>query len=327
MRDNAPRFSIIMPVYRVEQYIKKAVSSVLSQCFHDYEVLIIDDGSDDGSISVVQSMIRSHSNFRICRKENGGLASARNLGLALASGEYILFLDSDDWFMEDFFNKLDALLQRTHPDILYFNGVKDIESGTELLRSIRLEANFLTGLEYMDICIRKKEWISVVWLGAYRRSFLQEHHIRFAEGFIHEDDNFSIQCLQSAKRILYLDEKWYHYRIRADSIMKSKNAVQDYEGFLTATETSARALKENLVSEGLQWLVGRYMMSCVKYLFQLPEERIDAEKKHIETLINNLQESIQIPFLSRLQGLLTQEHISEQVAYQLWYDYIKDFST
>lgn len=327
MKNHNPKLSVIVPVFRVEQYIEKAIGSILQQQYCNYEVIIIDDGSDDDSILLAESLVQKHGNFSFYKKKNRGLASARNMGLKYACGEYVLFLDSDDWFLGDFFGKLDALLTQYQPDILFFNGLKGGLTDLENMRNIQMDSQPMTGIAYIDSCIRNKEWISVVWLGVYRREFLNEYQIRFIEGIIHEDDSFILQCLHFAKQTRYFNEKWYRYRIRAFSIMKSKNAMQDYNGFLSAAEISIGILKNHLDSDGMKWLVGRYLFSTIKYLFQLPYKQQVIEKNRMKSFVNTIPNYKKLPYMESIVDILGSENVQPEEAYQLWFEYIKNYST
>lgn len=327
MINDHPRFSIIVPVYRVEKYIRSAIQSILSQSYDDHEVLIIDDGSDDDSIFIAKSMAADHPCFRFFEKKNGGLASARNYALDRAHGDYVIFLDSDDMFGCDFLKKLDEILQSTSLDILFYNGLKDNGSSKTKVRKIHLGNNIVSGIEYIDACILQKEWISVVWTAAYDRGFLERNNIRFVEGIIHEDDPFILLCLSSAEHVRYVDEQWYHYRIRNDSIMHSKNAAQDLDGFMMAAKVSAEILKNAPRSKGMTWLLGRYLYSTTKYLFQLPNEETRIPKKRLEELIETIPQKEQLPYITVIKKALQDPDTDVNKAFALWYDYVKDHAT
>ena len=120
------RFSIIIPVYQVEKYISAALASVEAQTFADWEAVIVDDGSTDAGNSICREFCRREPRFKLIRQDNAGLSAARNTGIDAASGDYIVFLDGDDFLKSDALERFAEQLERTSPDILGFNGYIDV---------------------------------------------------------------------------------------------------------------------------------------------------------------------------------------------------------
>ena len=128
-----PRFSIVIPVYNTEEYLDKCLSSVFGQSFSDFEVIVVNDGSTDSSEKIVSDYMKKYSNLKFFCKENGGLSSARNYGVSLCSGDYILFLDSDDYFETGLLEVLDR--EVSDCDIVRF-GVQDIYDDGTVIRYV-----------------------------------------------------------------------------------------------------------------------------------------------------------------------------------------------
>lgn len=217
------KISIIVPVYNVEEYLERCISSIVTQAVStsEYELIVVNDGSTDGSRHILEKFYKKHPFITIVDKENGGLSSARNEGLKYATGEYIFFVDSDDWIAN---NTLAFLLQwcTDYPvDILVFCSCEiDDEGRTNLLNS-NLSPNdkVLNAEDYLcDYTARSSAWSSL-----FSRKMLEDSEIRFKDGFISEDDDFIVRTFSKAKQIVCNDKLILYYYQRADSISKEKS--------------------------------------------------------------------------------------------------------
>lgn len=205
-----PRFSIIVPVYKVEEFLDECVQSVLSQDFADFELILIDDGSPDRCGEMCDAYAKGDERVRVIHKENGGLAAARNSGLQIAQGEYIVFIDSDDGFSRN-----DAL--QTINDDLRSANEPDVAL-TE--NNFKLTEN--TGSKALNLLLCGKGLKVVVWDKVYRREFVENNKLRFIEGFVHEDLYWTPVSLQKAKSVC-LTQSFIFHRENAQSITRSTN--------------------------------------------------------------------------------------------------------
>ena len=205
------KLSIIVPVYQVERYIVKCVASLLDQDFDDYEVIVVDDGSKDNSIALLQENIHDSRVF-VIHQENRGLSGARNRGLDEASGEYVWFFDSDDWLEKECLGSICQHLDCC--DILSFiSYFQEYGLSSEISRN---EHSFSKGKDLS---------FSDYWMGApfyiYRRAFLKEYDLRFYEGIYHEDQLFSPCAIYLAKCIARYSQPVYHRLIHPGSITQN----------------------------------------------------------------------------------------------------------
>lgn len=132
----SPRFSVVIPVYKVEKYLRQCLDSVLAQSYTDFEIVVVDDGSPDNCPAICDAYAAADSRVTVIHKENGGLSDARNAGLLAATGEYVIFMDSDDYYLStDLFTEIDAKIAETACDAVFFQYRKYIEKSKTLKES------------------------------------------------------------------------------------------------------------------------------------------------------------------------------------------------
>lgn len=217
-------FSIIIPVYNVEKYLRDCLDSVLKQSFTDWEAICVNDGSNDGSAAILAELASKDSRIITITQANGGLSAARNAGLEAANGDYVLFLDSDDWFEPDALQIIAKSLQEE--DLLCFNGKMFIEETGQFEEVDHLQPEvFSSGWEYYSrnaLCHRNFAFVCVV-LRCYRRSFLLNHSLSFKTGIYHEDNLLTPLACYYAGKTKVIPNVLYDYRVRQSSIMTSRN--------------------------------------------------------------------------------------------------------
>lgn len=230
-------FSIIIPVYNVERYLRDCLNSVLGQTCHEWEAVCVNDGSTDGSKFILEEYAAEDPRIKVITKNNGGLSSARNVGLERAEGDYILFLDSDDWLEGKALEILKGNMDGE--DMVCFSGRRYFESGGKYLPADLLkEQSYLTGMDYYnDNALLPRDFAFVcVVLRAYKRSFLLDNALRFQEGIYHEDNLFTPLACYYARNVRTVNECLYDYRIRAESITTTYNPKRLKDLIGTANE-------------------------------------------------------------------------------------------
>lgn len=212
------KISIIIPVYNVEEYIEQCLKSVLDQTLQDIEIIIVNDGTKDNSMKKIERYLND-SRIKVINKENGGLSSARNTGLKAAQGEYISFIDSDDFVEKTMMKDLYTSINNKNYDIA-FSKVIEYDNKNNILNK-RVDKNEFTSFEKKGIYLIEEAGIEV-WNKIYNRNFLLKNNLFFQEGIIHEDDLFTRKCFFLAKKVKYVDKYHYYYRVNRDgSIMNS----------------------------------------------------------------------------------------------------------
>ena len=218
------KFSIILPVYNVEHYLRECLESVLQQSFADWEAICVNDGSTDNSAAILEEYGHKDGRFKIVNQPNGGLSAARNTGLKAATGEFILFLDSDDWLETKALERVSESL--TDEDLLCFSGRRFFEKENRYHDADQLKAqSYATGMDYYNdnaLSVRDFAFVCVV-LRAYKREFLLSHELWFKEGILHEDNLFTPLACYYAEKVKVINDCLYDYRVRANSITTTGN--------------------------------------------------------------------------------------------------------
>lgn len=215
-----PKYSVIIPVYNVEDYLRVCLDSVLAQnTSADYEVILIDDGSPDGSGAICDRYALENPWIRVFHDTNHGVSHARNAGIDVAQGEYILFLDADDLWEPDLLETVTPLLEK-EPDMVYYGHHCLYEDGRKEYCAPQLLPNGERGEQYLHRLFGENLVPSAYpWCYLYRRTFLNAHEIRFREDLkVSEDFVFNMQALAAAKQVTGVKAQLYGYRIRSGSV-------------------------------------------------------------------------------------------------------------
>lgn len=213
--------SVIIPVYQVEQYIWDCLESVRAQTFQDFEVIIVNDGTKDSSAVLADAFIQQYclKNFRIVHKKNGGLSSARNAGLDVAAGEWIFFLDSDDWIAANALEALDQCRQK-QPSDLIAGGYQAYDQNTG---EMEVWSNYPCEFGLMPEDLDKLHSFSFCWGRLYKRSIIEEHGLRFDERVEYAEDNsWQFDYMQWISAFSYTNEVIYNYRINREGALTKK---------------------------------------------------------------------------------------------------------
>lgn len=214
-----PVFSIIVPVYNVENYLDKCVQSLINQTCPALEILLVDDGSPDGCPAMCDRYAQRDERIRVIHKENGGLSDARNAGIEAAAGEYVLFVDSDDYLTLDACEKL-LPFTRMQCDVLIGDGVTE---GAYRNMSHGNTRECCTGEAYLKDALRRGRMPLAAVLYIYRREFLLEKNLRFKFGITHEDVHFTPRAVLLAERAVETGVCFYRYVIRDGSITTGRD--------------------------------------------------------------------------------------------------------
>ncbi len=228
------RFSIIIPAYNAEAFLPRCLDSIFSQEFDDYEVIVINDGSSDGTAVLLEGYASKYPNMHVFTQSNHGMATARNRGVNVAQGDYILFVDSDDELMPHALSNLAP--QINGEDIVGFGTrIYNEQTGTNIDFQLSThDTKRYSGWEYFNLYRLKSTPVHFVciWQRVYRRGFLEENSLRFAEGLRRaEDDLFTTMVMLHARSVKTITDTLYIYHIRKGSITRTSNLRLDADSW------------------------------------------------------------------------------------------------
>ena len=199
--------SIIVPVYNVKSYLKKCVESIINQTYTNLQIILVDDGSTDGSQTICDELAKKDSRIVVFHKENGGLSTARNTGLDHAAGEYIAFVDSDDWLEPNMYQDLITQIEEHNADM----AVSSFYECKENEKNAIGDSKNVKVLNTEEIFSNKNQLRFLVWNKIFRNAFVE--NLRFVPGQVYEDFHFCRQAFLQTKKLVYLDSPLYNYRI------------------------------------------------------------------------------------------------------------------
>ncbi len=210
-----PKLSILVPIYNVEPYLQQALSSLINQTLREIEIICINDGSTDGSLTIIQEFARQDSRIKLIDKSNSGYGASMNLGLKRAKGQYIGILEPDDWVEPEAFATLYQAAQSTHADVVKANfyRCRTLKDG----QTQNLKVTEITSRGEINPRKDRKvfQFAPAIWSAIYRRDFLKENQIQFlpTPGASYQDLSFSFKVWALAKKVVLLPEAFVHYRI------------------------------------------------------------------------------------------------------------------
>lgn len=271
-----PLVSVIVPIYKVEEYLDRCVESIVNQTYKNLEIILVDDGSPDNCPQMCDSWAEKDSRIKVVHKKNGGLSDARNAGIPFATGEIISFIDSDDWIALNMFETMLNQMLDDNSDIVSC-GVKWIKEDGTVIRDVTVSNN-----EVLDTQSAMKELINDnmikqhVWNKLYKYDLIKD--ILFEKGKYHEDVFWSYQIVGQAHRISVITDSLYNYVQRSNSIMGEGFSAKRLDA-LDANELRCKYMKINfpaLYDNALYVYIGscHYQLQCAVRADQ-PKDVID----------------------------------------------------
>lgn len=229
------KFSIIVPVYNVEKYLRECIESLVNQTFKNIEIILIDDGSPDNSPKICDEYAEKDNRIKVIHKENGGVVSARAAGVEISTGEYFIFVDADDWVSLDLCEKVSTIIESNLPDIVcfgYFNATVDEVSKRPFNYRKGLYNRFDIENEIFPNLIHTKNatnFMLSLWGKAIKRDIYISNQLKDKKVIIAEDAACIIPCIYHSKLMFIMHECFYFYRIIPTSAINNKKVI-NYEG-------------------------------------------------------------------------------------------------
>lgn len=276
------KVSVIVPVYNVEKYLSKCLSSLEAQSYKDFEVIIINDGSPDQSQDIIDVFVEKNHNFRTYKIENRGLGGARNFGLSKSQADFVSFLDSDDYLSPYFLEKMMTKLEEDDSDIVVCNTYDVNEKNGELSPYACTFKNNPTSLmqEKTILFNRVSAWGKV-----YKRSLFVEHDFAYVAREWYEDMRLTPKLYLQAEKISYVNEYLIYYLIREGSIMNNANADRCLEIIDAFDDVRNYFVKENVYDQ----LENEFTFLAIDHIMVSAITRVllgksDHKKQLLETL-------------------------------------------
>lgn len=271
-----PKVSIIVPVWNVENYIKECLDSLVNQTFEDIEILVINDGSEDSSQKIIDEYTKKYKKVKSHIKENGGLSDARNYGMKYANGEYIIFIDGDDWIKKDAIEILYHEIKKSESDIVIYNFEECYEDG---------HTNATKEIDQSIEDIQKAYMIALPSFcnKMFRREFLKKINFSFIKGIYYEDLAIYPVVAAQTSKIIYVDKPLYNYRIRQGSIMKqqAKNPklFDIFKVFEYINQGMEKVGKQEEFHEEIEYLYIKHLLHAASLRFIVFRDEDDTIRK------------------------------------------------
>lgn len=291
------KISIIVPVFNVERYLDQCIKSILKQSFKNFELILIDDGSTDKSGEICDLYKQKDERIKVIHKENGGLSSARNAGIEIAEGDYVAFIDSDDYIHKDMYSILYESIINNNSQIsmckfqkVKQNNLQKSEVNNEL---INLGSKNISNIEALNNLYEDNSAeFTVVWNKLYDKGLFDD--LRFEEGKVHEDEFIAHKILFKCNQITYVPLTLYYYLQREGSIINSKYSIKNIDAVIAFHERAIFFKKL-----GLKDLQYKAEYNYVRYFFA----NYYKAKKYLTNIENELK-SIKWNFSKSLYNLL-----------------------
>lgn len=278
-----PRISIVVPVYKVEKYLDRCVESIVNQTYNNLEIILVDDGSPDNCPKMCDEWAKRDDRIQVIHKVNGGLSDARNAGLDIMTGDYVMFVDSDDFIDKEMCYDMLNLSVKEGADICccnYFDFYENVPFKKNDV--IQVQTQIFKGEEVIGLLFNKKlPLIMVAWCKLYKAEIFKE--LRFEVGRYHEDEFMIHHTLSRANVLVYTNKKYYNYLKRTGSItskISNKNIEDSLEAFSLRYEFLNARYKDK------QDLIKLHYMGLLRNLYVLCQDK--TLKNRITNLFKNL---------------------------------------
>lgn len=265
--NNQVKVSVVIPVYNVEKYLAECLDSILEQSLKEIEVIVVNDGSTDGSLAIIEKYKNENRNMLVINQENQGVACARNAGLEKVSGQFLYFMDSDDILEKTALEELYQRATKDNLDMILFDA--DIIAEDEQCERVE-EFSYTKKGQYPDIydgkellerMLKQNEYRSALWTRFVRSDIIKQNGICCIPNIIHEDEWFSLQEMMYTKRVAHVPKAYFHRRLRTGSIMMSKTTEKSFVGYVKTLQKMAEVYQDT--SDASIQLYAGLLLNCV----------------------------------------------------------------
>lgn len=281
--------SIIVPIYKVEKYIKSCVESLLSQDYENIEVILVDDGSPDSSPEIIDTLALKDERIKVIHKKNEGVSSARNTGIDVAKGEYIMFVDGDDWVDDNYVSYFVGLVEDSRCDI----GMN--KSNYSIVDSVSTKKRYTVTAEKAIEWIYLGDLFVAVWNKIYKANLFRDFKIRFNKDIWYgEGMLFNIECLQCVDTVAIGENNVYHQTFNPDSAMRSFNLKSNFCGIRSMDLQKDLWKKQNKAIDEA-WKYHRYCFNRSIIDGLVRSDSVSSNYEVFDDCVHNLRKDIRIP--------------------------------
>lgn len=260
------KISIVVPVYKVEDCLKRCVDSLIHQTYRNIEIILVDDGSPDSCGEMCDQFQKEDGRILVIHQENRGLSEARNAGIQKSTGDYIMLVDSDDYIETDACEKIAPFLTSGADMVLCDCDVTRPGYSYKHYAGLEVGREY-SGAHYMKEALSHKSFPVMAWLNLYRKEFLMKNGLLFKKGILHEDTEFTPRALLKANRVIYTGIVFYHYIINDTSITSNKNKSKHCKDIYD-TCLSYDVILKDLEDKELRSLLENFFVGCYLSIFR-----------------------------------------------------------
>ena len=253
-------FSVIIPCYNVEDYLEDCVNSVIRQTYRNFEIILVDDGSTDSTPQLCDKMSGMDDRISVYHKENGGLSDARNYGMQHAKGDYLVFVDSDDFISNTAFRDFARIVEKSRPQVLLTRLTEYYGKGDIVELDLKMKEFFSKSVSANNVLVWETRYTKTTWPAQRKivsKEFVQKYKLRFLKGFLHEDLHWSTMLLIHATRFDVYTENWYWHRMKrrgsiTNTISEKRilDVVKMADMLISNSDlNSCAAVKRNLITD------------------------------------------------------------------------------
>lgn len=274
--------SIIIPIYNVEKYLEKCIKSIINQTYRNLEIILINDGSTDESAKICEEYKKLDNRIEFINKKNGGAASAKNEGLKMATGDYITFVDSDDFIEPDMIEYMVNTIKKYNSDIVQCS-FTNLYKNTEKIKQDTIVEQKISSKDFLALFLTKWD-SSLFWNKLFKREIIE--NVFFKEGRCIDDEFFTYKCVINSKSIVTSNKIVYNYRMRKSGLMKSKSSqkqiLKDRVDYLYERYELVRKIYKDLDKSFLEHLLTYYLIISKDYY--VDEKLLDYMKNNLKSI-------------------------------------------
>ena len=274
--------SIIVPIYNVDKYLEECIESLKNQTYKNLEIILINDGSADNSEQICREEAKQDNRIVFINKKNGGAASAKNKGLKVAKGDYIIFVDSDDFIEPDMIEYMVNTIKKYNSDIIQCSFI-NLYKNTEKFKQDKIVEQRISSKDFLELFLTKWD-SSLFWNKLFKRDVIE--NVFFKEGRCIDDEFFTYKCVINSKNIVTSNKIVYNYRMRKSGVMKSessqKQILKDRVDYLYERYELVRKIYKDLDKDFLEHLLTYYLIISRDYYAD--EKLLDYMKDNLKSI-------------------------------------------